>query len=65
MNDPRKDLAVRGTTDQERDDPGDDDAMSPEIRRLIFSFSEADSERTWNPDAFTRRPLTRSDSAAD
>jgi hypothetical protein len=65
MNDRRTDLAVRGTADREREDPGYDDAMSPEIRQLIFSFSEADSERTWDPDVFARRPLVRSDSAAD
>lgn len=65
MNDRRTDLAVRGTADQEYDDQGYDDAMSPEIRQLISSFSEADSERTWDPDVFARRPLARSDSAAD
>lgn len=63
-NDRRKDLAVDGATDQGRDDQGDDNAMSPEIRQLIFSFAEVDSEGTWDPDAFTRRPLTRSDPKA-
>jgi hypothetical protein len=32
-------------------------AMSPAMRRLILSFGRADSEeRTWDPDAYTRRP---------
>ena len=29
--------------------------MSPAIRRLILSYTEADSERTWNADSFTGR----------
>ena len=34
---------------------GDEEAMSPEIRALIFSFGEPDAKREWDPDAFTRR----------
>jgi hypothetical protein len=39
----------------------DDGAMSPSMRRLILSFGRADSERTWDPDAYTRRPKQLTD----
>jgi hypothetical protein len=29
-------------------------AMSPSMRELILSFVSADSERTWDADAYTR-----------
>ncbi len=59
MKELKKDLAVHRTTDQGGNDRGDEGAMSPGMRQLILSFGEADSERTWDPDAYTRRPLTR------
>jgi len=31
-------------------------AMSPSMRQLILSYWEKDSERAWDPDAYTRRP---------
>lgn len=48
-------LAMHTTTDQGRDNRGDGEAMSPSMRELILSFGEADSERTWDPDAYTRQ----------
>jgi hypothetical protein len=50
-----EDRAMHRTTEQERDSRSDETAMSPSMRRLILSFGEADSEPTWNPDAYTRR----------
>ena len=32
-----------------------DGAMSPSIKELILSFGFADSDATWNADAFARR----------
>ena len=43
------------TGKHERNNEDDDRAMSPEIRRLILSYTEPDSERTWNADSFTGR----------
>ena len=59
MKQPRKnenDLAIYKTTDQGRDDRADGGTMSPSMRQLILSFGEADSERIWNPDAYSPRP---------
>jgi hypothetical protein len=55
MNEPRKDVAVGMPMDEGRDNEADDQAMSPEIRRLILSYTEVDSERTWNADSLTGR----------
>ncbi len=55
MNEPRTDVAVGTPMDEGRDNEADDRAMSPEIRRLILSYTKADTERTWNADSFTRR----------
>lgn len=38
-----------------QDTDRNDDAMSQSMRELILSFGTADSERTWDPDAFARR----------
>lgn len=51
------DLATHRTTEQGRNDRGDGSAMSPSMRELILSFGKADSEREWDPDAYTRRPV--------
>ena len=62
MKQPRKnenDLAIYKTTDQGRKDQADGGAMSPSMRQLILSFGEADSERIWDPDACSPRPLPR------
>jgi hypothetical protein len=48
MSDQKKDQTVRG-------EQGDDDALSPDIRRLILSYRKSGSERTWKPDAFARQ----------
>jgi hypothetical protein len=54
MSDQKKDQTVsRG--DKGRGEQGDDDALSPDIRRLILSYRESGSERTWKPDAFARQ----------
>jgi hypothetical protein len=45
----------RGSTKSKREDRGDS-AMSPSIRELILRFGFADSDATWNADAFVRRP---------
>jgi hypothetical protein len=34
----------------------DESAMSPAMRQLILSFGKVESEPTWNPEAYTRRP---------
>jgi hypothetical protein len=47
-------LAKQGSTVETRKDRGDG-AMSPSIRELILSFGFADSDATWNADAFVRR----------
>ena len=39
----------------EQDTDRNEDAMSQSMRELILSFGAAESERTWDPDAFTRR----------
>ena len=52
--------SVEQVADKRREAQRDDDALSPQIRQLIFSFGGADSERTWDPDAFARRPVTPS-----
>jgi hypothetical protein len=49
-----KDQAV-SSGDKGRGEHGDDDALSPDIRRLILSYRESVSERTWKRDAFTRQ----------
>jgi hypothetical protein len=36
-------------------DRRDRDAMSLSMRQLIMSFGEADSERVWDPAAYSRR----------
>jgi hypothetical protein len=54
MKEPRNDVTV-GAMDEGRDDEAGDRAMSPEIRRLILSYTTTDSERTWNADSFTGR----------
>ena len=52
--------APKNANDQTAGDTGradrDDSAMSPAMRQLILSFGKADSEPTWNPDAYARRP---------
>ena len=53
----RGDLAMQQRTEHERDQEGDDDAMSPAIRELILSFGQMDPDQQWDPDAFTKRPL--------
>jgi len=52
------DLAKMGSQDRDQRDGG---AMSPKMRKLILSFVTADSERTWDAGAYTRRsaPATR------
>jgi len=52
------DQAMNRTTDQGRNDRAAGGAMSPSMRQLILSFGEADSERTWDPGAYSR-PLLR------
>ena len=47
MKQPRK-----SENDQGRNERADGGAMSPSMRHLILSFGEADSERTWDPDAY-------------
>ena len=49
------DRATYWTPDDERNDRGDGSSMSPSMRRLILSFGQADSERVWDPAAYTRR----------
>jgi hypothetical protein len=44
----------RGSTKSKRKDRVDG-AMSPSIRELILSFGFADSDATWNADAFPSR----------
>ena len=46
-------LAKQGPTTKTRNDRGDG-AMSPSIRELILSFGFADSDETWDADAFMR-----------
>ena len=55
MNKATKNDNGRTAMDKGRADR-DDGAMSPAMRRLILSFGRADSERTWDPDAYTHRP---------
>ena len=43
---------AEGSMRADRDERG----MSPAMRQLILSFGKLDSEPTWNPDAYTRRP---------
>jgi hypothetical protein len=50
----KEDRPRRSTADPQRG--GDRGAMSPEIRQLILSFGEPGSDRTWDPDAYSRRP---------
>jgi hypothetical protein len=57
MSDQKKDHEM-GKAAKGHGEQGDGDSLSPEIRRLIFSYQEAGSERTWEPDAFTRRSET-------
>lgn len=45
----------REQTSQARSDRRDGEAMSTSMRQLIMSFGEADSERTWDPTAYSRR----------
>jgi len=45
----------RKQTSQVRSDRPDREAMSSSMRQLIMSFGEADSERTWDPTAYSRR----------
>jgi hypothetical protein len=47
-------LPNQGSTKSTRKDRGDG-AMSPSIRQLILSFGFADSDATWDADAFPRR----------
>ena len=55
MNEPRKDVAAGLPMGGERENEADEQAMSPEIRRLILSYTEADSEPTRNAESFTPR----------
>jgi hypothetical protein len=48
-------LAKSGSPRKTRKDRGDA-AMSSSIKELILSFGFADSDATWNADAFARRP---------
>ena len=50
--------ASTGNGERDQDDGG---AMSPTMRELILRFVTADSERTWDAAAYTRRsaPATR------
>lgn len=58
-----KETRARGAVESHRD--GRDGAMSPDIRQLILSFGGDDeSDRTWDPDAYSRRPLSRSGRSA-
>ena len=41
----------RPSTEETRDDG----AMSPTMRQLILSFGVGESDRTWNPGAYSRR----------
>ena len=59
MSDQKQDQEM-GKAAKRHGEQGDGDALSPEIRRLIFSYQEAGSGQTWEPDAFTRRPETPS-----
>ena len=52
---PRSAVDERTAGDIRRADR-DRSAMSPAMRQLILSFGKGDSEPTWNPDAYTRRP---------
>ena len=59
MKEPRnkdKDAAGQRAMYEGQTDRGAGGAMSPSMRQLILSFGETDSERTWDPDAYTRRP---------
>ena len=47
-------LAKQGSPRTSRKDRGDA-AMSPSIKELILSFGFADSDATWNAEAFARR----------
>lgn len=46
-------LAKTGNQERDHDAGG---AMSPTMRRLILSYVKADSERTWDPEVYARRP---------
>ena len=50
------DPARHGAMHKGQTDRGAGGAMSASMRQLILSFGETDSERTWDPDAYTRRP---------
>ena len=47
-------LAKQGSPRMTRKDQGEG-AMAPSIKELILSFGFADSDATWNADAFPRR----------
>jgi hypothetical protein len=49
-----RERALHRTSGQKQKDRRDRDAMSPTMRQLIFSFGEAASDRTWDPDAYAR-----------
>jgi hypothetical protein len=49
------DPTTHGPNNQWHDDRSDGGAMSPSMRQLILSFGTADSDGTWDRDAYTRR----------
>ena len=54
-----KDPAMHTTAVHKRKDRDAGGSMSPTMRELILSFAAADSERTWDPDAFGGSPAIR------
>ena len=49
-------LAKQGSPGTSRKDRGDA-PMSPSIKELILSFGFADTDATWNAEAFARRTV--------
>jgi hypothetical protein len=50
----KSDRALHQTTGQSQKDRRDRDAMTPSMRQLILSFGDEASDRTWDPDAYSR-----------
>ena len=48
------DRALHQTTRPGQKDRRDREAMSPSMRQLILSFGDTASDRTWDPDAYSR-----------
>lgn len=55
MKQGEKEASQRVMQSAEKSEVHGDGAMSPPMRELILSFVEADSNRTWDADAYTRR----------